>query len=222
MVGPTDDAHDIENKGGHTVKLYTSIGPNPRVVKMFMAEKGLDLERVEIDLRAGENRREPYLSINPGGQTPALQLEDGAVVTEITAICEYLEERTPNPPLIGTTAEERANTRMWTRRVDIKVAEPMANGFRFGEGLAMFESRMRCLPEASAGLKAIAQDGVAWLEANFQGPWIAGDRFTLADVLLFSFLDFGAMVGQPLDPKNKKVVDWFERVKARPSAAASA
>jgi glutathione S-transferase len=204
------------------MKLYTSIGPNPRVVKMFMAEKGLDVERIEVDLRAGENRREPYLAINPAGQTPALELDGGARITEIIAICEYLEEITPNPPLIGTTAEERAHTRMWMRRVDIKVAEPMANGFRFGEGLAMFESRMRCVPEASAGLKAIAQDGIAWVDAHMEGPWIAGGRFTLADILLFAFMDFGAVVGQPIDPQNKKVVDWFERVKARPSAAASA
>lgn len=204
------------------MKLYTSIGPNPRVVKMFMAEKGVDLERVEVDLRGGENRREPFLAVNPSGQSPALQLDDGSVIAEITAICEYLEEKTPNPPLIGTTAEERAKTRMWTRRVDLKVAEPMANGFRFGEGLPMFKDRLRCLPEASAGLKAVAQDGITWLDANMQGPWIAGDRFTLADILLFAFMDFGAVVGQPIDPKNKKIVDWFERVKARPSAAASA
>ncbi|OHB27242.1 MAG: glutathione S-transferase [Phenylobacterium sp. RIFCSPHIGHO2_01_FULL_69_31] len=204
------------------MKLYTSIGPNPRVVKMFLAEKGLDVERIEVDLRGGENRREPYLAVNPAGQTPALVLESGAALTEITAICEYLEEVTPNPPLIGTNAEERALTRMWVRRVDLKVCEPMANGFRFAEGLPMFESRMRCLPEAAPGLKAVAQDGIAWLEENFQGPWITGGRFTLADILLFSFLDFGGMVGQPLDPKYAKVGDWFARVKARPSVAASA
>ena len=205
------------------MKLHTSIGPNPRVVKMFLAEKGLAMDFVEVDLRGGENRREPYnTSVNPAGQTPALELDDGSCVTEITAICEYLEERQPNPPLIGTTAEQRAATRMWTRRVDIKICEPMANGFRYAEGLGLFEGRMRCLPEAAAGLKAIAKDGEEWLEAHFPGPWIAGDRFTLADILLFSFLDFGAMVGQPLDPKFKKVGAWYERVKARPSAAASA
>ena len=111
---------------------------------------------------------------------------------------------------------------MWTRRVDLKVCEPMANGFRFGEGLPMFKDRLRCLPEASAGLKAVAQDGIQWVEAHMKGPWIAGDRFTLADILLFSFMDFGAVVGQPIDPANKRVNEWFERVKARPSAAASA
>ena len=204
------------------MKLYSSVGPNPRVVNMFLAEKGVKLDKTQIDLRGGENRREPYLGVNPAGQTPALELDDGSHVTEITAICEFVEEKHPNPPLIGTTPEERAEARMWTRRVDLKVCEPLANGFRFAEGLPMFESRMRCLPEAAAGLKAVAQDGVAWLEERLEGPWIAGDRLTLADILLFSFLDFGAMVGQPLDPKFKKVGAWYERVKARPSAAASA
>ncbi len=205
------------------MKLYTSVGPNPRVVKMFLAEKGLDPERVTVDLMAGENRREPYTSqVNPAGQTPALQLDNGAFVTEITAICEYLEEAKPQPALIGTTPEERAETRMWTRRVDLKVCEPMANGFRFGEGLRLFESRMRCHPDSSGALKTMAKDGLEWVEANFEGPWIAGDRFTLADILLFAFLDFGAQVGQPLDTANKKLTEWFGRVKARPSAAASA
>ncbi|WP_397415551.1 glutathione S-transferase family protein [Phenylobacterium sp.] len=204
------------------MKLYTSVGPNPRVVKMFMAEKGLDIERVEVDLRAGENRQEAYLKVNPGGQTPALVLDDGSLVSEITAICEYLEERQPNPPLVGSTPEERGATRMWVRRVDLKICEPLANGFRFAEGLPMFQSRMLCVPEAAPGLKAMAQDGLKWLDSQVSGPFIAGERFTLADILLFGFLDFGAMVGQPLDPANTKVAAWFERVKARPSAAASA
>ena len=86
----------------------------------------------------------------------------------------------------------------------------------------MFKDRTRCVPEAAPGLKAMAKDGEEWLEGQFKGPWIAGGDFTLADILLFSFLDFGAVVGQPLDPGFAKLTDWFERVKARPSAAASA
>lgn len=205
------------------MKLHVSVGPNPRVVKMFLAEKGLEVPFVEVDLRGGENRREPYtVSVNPAGQTPALELDDGTCLTEITAICEYLEERQPNPPLIGTTAEERAQTRMWTRRVDLKVCEPLANGFRYAEGLPLFQARMRCLPEAAPGLKLVTRDGLEWLEGQFKGPWIAGQRFTLADILLFAFLDFGAAVGQPLDPACGKLTEWFGRVKARPSAGASA
>jgi glutathione S-transferase len=205
------------------MKLYTSVGPNPRVVKMFLAEKGMDVPRVTVDLMGGENRRAPYTEkVNPAGQTPALELDDGSVLTEILPICEYLEEKHPSPPLIGKTAEERAKTRMWTRRIDIKVCEPMANGFRFSEGLQLFKDRTLCVPEAAPGLKALAKDGESWLENHFQGPWIAGDQFTLADVLLYSFIDFGAQVGQPLDPQFKKLTDWFGRVKARDSVAASA
>ena len=203
--------------------FFNSIGPNPRVVRMFMAERGIEgIPTETIDLRGGENRREPFLSKNPSGQTPALELDNGAFVAEILAICEYLEEKFPSPALIGATPEERAETRMWTRRMDLKVCEPLANGFRFGEGLPMFQSRLRCLPEAAPGLKLVAQDGLEWMEAHLSGDWLAGARFTLADILLFAFLDFGGQVGQPLDPKFTKVNAWFQRVKARPSAAASA
>ena len=205
------------------MKLYNSIGPNPRVVKMFLAEKGIDLPRANVDLMAGENRQAPYLSVNPAGQTPALELDDGAVITEITAICEYLDETHPEPSLIGKTPKERAETRMWVRRVDLNICEPLANGFRFSQGLPLFQSRMRCLPEAADGLKAIAQDRLTWLDGLMAGKrFVAGDRLTLADVLLFCFLDFSAGVGQPLNTDNKNIVAWYERMKARPSAAASA
>jgi glutathione S-transferase len=204
------------------MKLYQSIGPNPRVVKMFIAEKGIDVPREDIDLLGGENRRAPHTSRNPAGQSPCLQLDDGAHLSEITAICEYLEEKHPNPPLIGTTPEERAETRMWTRRVDLKICEPMANGFRFSDGLRLFQDRILTVPEAAPGLKSMAKDGETWLENNFKGPWVAGERFTLADILLYAFIDFGGQVGQPLDPDFKKLTAWRDRVKARPSATASA
>lgn len=205
------------------MKLYNSIGPNPRVVNMFLAEKGVDVTREKVDLMAGENRREPYLTVNPAGQLPALELDDGSVITEVTTICEYLEEKHPEPVLIGKTAEARAETRMWTRRIDLNICEPMANGFRFSQGLALFQPRMRCLPEAADGLKAVAQDKLTWLDGLMAGKtFVAGERLTLADILLFSFLDFGANVGQPLNPANKNIGAWFERMKARPSAAASA
>lgn len=201
------------------MKLYQSIGPNPRVVTMFIAEKRLDIERVDLDLRGGENRQPPHLARNPAGQSPTLELDNGAHLAEITAICEYLEETHPSPPLIGTTPEERAEARMWTRRIDLKICEPMANGFRFAEGLPMFKDRMPCFPEASPGLKAMARDGLQWLDGQLKGPWVCGERFTLADIQLFAFVEFGAMVGQPLDPAFKNIAAWFERMKGRPSAA---
>ena len=205
------------------MKFYNSIGPNPRVVKMFLAEKGVELPSDQIDLMTGENRKEPYLAKNPHGTTPALELDDGDVLAEITAICEYIEELHPDPPLIGRTPEERAKTRMWVRRIDLNIVEPMTNGFRFSTGLAMFKDRVRCMPQAADDLKTLAQEKLAWLDGLIAGhTWIVGDRFTLADILLFCFLDFGGQVGQPLNPDNKAVAAWFGRVKARPSAAATA
>jgi glutathione S-transferase len=188
-------------------------------VALFMAEKGITIPEVRIDIRGGENRRAPYnVEVNPAGQTPALELDDGSVMAEVTAICEYLEERFPEVPLIGSTAEERANTRMWTRRVDLKICEPLTNGYRYAEGLPVFESRMRVLPEAAAGLKAIARDGIRWLDPLLAGrDFIAGDRITLADVMLFAFLDFGAGVGQPIDRDCLHVHRWYEAMKMRPS-----
>src|ERR1700704_6838044 len=147
------------------MKLYNSGGPNPRMVRLFMAAKGFDVPKVDVDLRGGENRREPYLQVNPAGQCPALELDDGTVLAEITAICEYVDEKKKDTPsLIGDTPEERAKTRMWTRRIDLNIAEPAANGFRFAEGLKMFENRIRCIPEAAAGLKATASDRLKWLD----------------------------------------------------------
>jgi glutathione S-transferase len=204
------------------VKLYNSLGPNPRLVRMFLAEKNLEIPAVEIDLMGGENRRPPYTDKNPGGQLPALELDDGSVLGETVAICEYLEELNPEPRLVGATPEERAQTRMWIRRLESRITEPLANGFRFAEGLELFKNRMRCIPQAADDLKATARDGLAWLDGLLQGrSYVAGDRFSLADIVLYALLDFGASVGQPLDPALKNVSDWFARVAARPSAEAS-
>jgi glutathione S-transferase len=205
------------------MKFYNSIGPNPRVVKIFMAEKGLDIPRVEVNLMAGENRQGPYLEKNPAGQLPALELDDGVVLTEILPICEYLEDIHPAKPLIGTNAEERAVTRMWTRRVDLNICEPMANGFRFAEGLGLFKDRIRTIPQAADDLKTVAKEKLAWLDGLIAGrEWVVGERFTLADILLFSFLEFGAQVGQPLDAANANLTAWQARVAARPGVAAGA
>ena len=205
------------------MKFYNSIGPNPRVVKMFMAEKGIDIPRVDVNLMAGENRQEAHLARNPQGQTPTLELDNGVYLAEILPICEYLEEIHPSPPLIGTNAEERAVTRMWTRRIDLNICEPMANGFRFSQGLQLFQNRVHCIPQAADDLKAVAREKLAWLDGLIAGrQFVVGDRFTLADILLFVFIEFGALVGQPLDPANKNLAAWKDRVAARPSAAASA
>jgi glutathione S-transferase len=203
------------------MRFYNSVGPNPQVVRVFMAERGIELPRTEVDLRGGENRQPDYMAKNPAGQMPCLELDDGSYLAEITAICEYLDETTPGLSLIGSNARERAETRMWVRRIDLNIVEPMANGFRFSQGLKLFQNRIHVIPQAADDLKATAQENLAWLDRQMAGKtWICGDRFTLADILLFCFLTFGAAVGQPINPDNKNLAAWLDRAKARPSAAA--
>ncbi len=207
------------------MKLYNSMGPNPHAVRMFAAERGIELDLHQIDLMAGENRQPAFLEVNPAGQLPALVAADGFVVTEVTAICEYLDEHAGEPTdLIGTTPEARAATRMWTRRVDLGICEPMLNGFRFGEGLPIFKDRMMTLPEASTGLKNVAQNRLSWLNDMMADgrSFVTGEHLTLADVFLFCTLAFAGseMVGQPLNPEHTYVVSWFKRMASRPSAAA--
>jgi glutathione S-transferase len=204
------------------MRFYDSIGPNPLVVRMFAAEKGISLDTVKVDLLGGENRQAAYLAKNPIGTLPALELADGTVIAEITVIADYLEDLHPTPALIGTTPAERAETRMWTRRIDLGIAEPMTNGFRASEGRGLFESRIKLVgAEGAADLKAIAKDKLLWLDKQLTGrTFVCGDRFTLADILLFAFMAFGATVGQPIPAEATWVSAWFERVKVRPSAAA--
>jgi glutathione S-transferase len=203
------------------MKLYNSVGPNPRMVRIFMAEKGIEMEMQDVDIRGGENRQAEYLKVNPSGQSPALVTDSGAVIAEITAICEYLDEVGGGESLVGATPEERAETRMWVRRIDLQICEPMGAGFRFGPGLKMFQDRIHCVPEAAEGMAKIAAGRIAWLnEQMADKTWVCGDRFTLADVLLFAFLEFGGMVGQPTADTNNNIMAWMERMKARPSNAA--
>ena len=203
------------------MKLYNSIGPNPHVVRMFIAELGLDIETIEMDLMAGENRQEEHLKRNSSGQSPTLELEDRSFLSEITAICEYLDEKQGNTDLMGKTPEERASTRMWTRRVDLQIIEPLTTGFRYSEGLEFFKSRMQTIPEAADGLKSIAQEKLAWLNGEMDGKdFICGDRFSLADIMLFCFVAFGATVGQNLSKENTNINSWYDRVNERPSATA--
>ncbi|HVA77805.1 MAG TPA: glutathione S-transferase [Candidatus Binataceae bacterium] len=202
--------------------LYDSFGPNPRAMRMYMAEKGIKIETRNVDLMKAENRRPPYTDRNPGGQLPALELDNGACIGETVAIWEYLEEKHPTPALIGATAEERAEARMWQRRVELKITEHLYNGFRYSEGAELFKDRMRILPEAAPGLKQTVQDGLKWLDAQLAGrDFIAGKRFTIADIILYCALDFGSSVGQKVDPSLKNLSAWFARVDARPSTKAS-
>lgn len=204
------------------MKLINSFGPNPRAVRMFLAEKGLNIPMAQVDLFAGENRQAAYVTRNPGGQTPSLELDNGTVIGETVAICEYLEETHPTPVLIGRNAQERAEERQWQRRVELNITELMYNGFRFAEGLGLFKDRVHCIPEAAAGLKASAQGWLKKLDGLIAGRnFICGDELRLVDIILYCCMDFAKDVGQPLDPSLTHIHAWFKRMDARPSATAS-
>lgn len=204
------------------MKLYSSVGPNPRMVRMFMAERGIELPIEEVDIMAGANLTEDYKTLNPSAQSPCLQLDDGTTLAEVTVICAYLDEVSAGPSLIGETAEERAETRMWNRRFDVRILEPMSLAFRSAEGLPIFENRCHVIPHAADDLKATVQKSWAWLEPQMSGKdYVCGDRFTLADVQLYCFAEFGTMVGQGIPADLPNLQAWQARVAGRPSVAAS-
>lgn len=202
--------------------IYDAHSPAPRCLRMFLLEKRLQLPAVTVDVIAGENRQSPYLAVNPAGQTPTLCLNDGSTLAEAVAIAEYLEELYPLPVLIGSTPEQRAQTRQWWRRVELNITEFIHNAYHYAEGLARFESRIPVLPEAADGLKQVAQDRLRWLDSMFEtGPYLCGEHFTAADIWLYVWLDFGGTVNQPFDRSLPNIGPWFERIAARPSAELS-
>ena len=204
------------------MEIIGSFGPNPRALRMFLAEKNMEIPTKELDILAGENRKPPYTDKNPGGQLPSLVLDDGTVIAETVAIFEYLDETNPKPSLVGSNAKERAEARMWQRRIEQRITENLYNGFRFAEGLGLFKDRLRCLPEAAAGLKAAANDNLHWLDKLLgDRKFIVPDRMTMADIILYCALDFGQSVGQAIPSDTPKVKAWFDRMAARPSATKS-
>src|ERR1700728_3833202 len=151
------------------MQLYDAFGPNPRAMRMFLAEKGITIPSTNVDIMTWENRKPPYTDRNPGGQLPALELDNGKCIGETVAIWEYLEEKHPTPALIGTTAEERAEARQWQRRIELQITEHLYNGFRYSEGAALFKDRMRILPEAATVVAAIVHELLKWLAHKAQG-----------------------------------------------------
>jgi len=198
------------------MKLYISQGTNPKVVEYFLQQKRVEIEKQWIDIAKGENLTEDYLRKNPLGQMPVLELDSGQCISQITAICEYLEELYPEPSLLGNSPELRAETRMWLRRIDQLILEPLVSGFKYAEGLSYYQSRIYCIPQAAAELKVLAKHNLAWLEQQLRDqPYICGERFSLADIVLFCFLEFAEHAGQPLDQHNLKILSWMELVRSK-------
>jgi glutathione S-transferase len=202
-------------------RLYDSFGMNPRMVRFYLAEKRIDLPRQEVDILGAENRRADYLERNPAGQLPTLELSDGTFIAETAAIIEYLEELHPEPPLIGSSPKERAITRMWWRRVEIGICRPMVLGFYYSEAIELFRSRFKCYPEQADAQKEIARSGMRWLDGIMNQPWLAGERFTVADICLYCYIDQLWNVGQAIPADLGRLNAWFKRVGERRGAEPS-
>ena len=201
-------------------------GPNPVTVRLFVLERGgLDLDVRIVSLSALENRGEPYRrEVNARGELPALVLDDGRVITEITAICEYLDEVAEGgTSLIGPTPEERAITRMWTRRADFEIAQPLVAWWRGSADAEMYYQGHRILgPGAQDYHRSLTEDGLARFEAELaHKPFLAGDKVTLADILLFAFYSTMAHTAPWAAADSRpNFAAWLARMGARPSAAA--
>jgi glutathione S-transferase len=206
------------------MKLYSATrAPNPRRVLMFLAEKGItDIEVVPVDLAAGEHRGAAFMAKNPLAQVPALELDDGRVLAETRAICTYLEGLHPANNLMGEGFEERAFVEMMDRRCELQLFLRIANCIRHTHpGLAALEQPQFGDFGASQGDKVRAT--ARWLDGVLAGqPYLAGQRFTIADITAFCALEFarGLMRFRPGQEGMANLQAWRDRVAERPSAAA--
>jgi len=203
------------------MKLYdTPFAPNPRRVRWVMAEKGVDdVEIVALDLMKGEHKQPAYVDKSGLAQLPALELDDGTVITESIAICRYLESRHPEPNLFGRTPEETAVIEMWLRRAEILVATPMMLWVRHtAPPLAVLETPN---PALAAYQQAEALKGLAFLDARLAGrEWLAADRLTIADIAAFIGLDFGRLIRFRPPEELKNLDRWAAAMRERPAAKA--
>ncbi|MGB7286710.1 MAG: glutathione S-transferase [Salaquimonas sp.] len=202
------------------MKLYDGgRAPNPRRVQIFLKEKGIEIERVQMDINALEPRSESYSKLNPTKTVPALELDDGAVISETIAICRYFEELHPEPNLFGTTALEKAQIEMWQRRVELYFLLPVAFAFRhLHPGAKTIEPVQ--IAEWGEMNKVRAAKFMELLEAQLsKSEFIAGDRFTVADITLLTGCQFLRPARIEIPTEMIHLTEWFAKAAARPSAA---
>lgn len=202
------------------MKLYDSkIAPNPRRVRIFLAEKGIEVPTVQVDIASGENRKPPYIEKNPLGGTPMLELDDGTCIAESVAICRYFEEIQPNPPLLGTDAKDRALVEMWQRRMELELFRHVTGCFQHTHDY--FKGRIEQVPAFGELCRKAARARLAWLDGDLGSrPFIAGERYTIADITALCAIDFGRVVEIRIAPEQKNLLRWYESVSSRPSAKA--
>lgn len=202
------------------MKLYeAATAPNCRRVRIFLAEKGIEVPIVPVDIVAAENRQPPYLAKNPMGGVPVLELDDGSYLAESMAICRYFEEVQPEPPLMGTDAREKAWIEMWQRRMELELAIPIMFAFRHQH--EFFRGRISQVPEFGAVSKEQALARMDWLDSELaERRYVAGDDFTVADITALIGIDFGRLSKIRISEQQPNLKRWHEEVSSRPSAKA--
>lgn len=202
------------------MKLYDDkLAPNPRRVRIFLAEKGITVPTVNVEILKGEHKTDGYRKVNSLQGVPALELDDGTVIAESVAICRYFEELHPNPPLLGIDPKDRAIVEMWNRRMELVLFVPIAMVMRHTHpALAVIETQIREWGELNKG----RVDKVwRWLDRELEGrAFIAGERFTIADITALCATDFSKFARVPPPKECVQVQRWYETVSARPSAKA--
>jgi glutathione S-transferase len=193
--------------------------PNPRRVRMFLAEKGIEIPYEEIDIVKAVNRGEDFRRKNPLGTVPVLELDDGTCISESVAICRYFEELHPQPPLFGTDAKQRALIEMWNRRMEFNILQPIADAFR--QRHDFFKGRIRQVFEYADVQRLNAEDGLAWLDRELgEHRFVAGDQYSIADITAVVAIDFGRVSKIAIRPEHGNLARWHAEVSDRPSAKA--
>jgi glutathione S-transferase len=202
------------------MKLHESAqAPNPRRVRIFLAEKGIEVPTVQVDIGKAENRRPEFIARNPMGGVPVLELDDGSHLAESVAICRYFEGLQPEPALMGIDARDRAFVEMWNRRMEFEIALPIMQSFRNTHDF--FKGRIPQVAEYGAVCKAAAEKRFEWLDAELASrEFIAGDRYTIADITALVGIDFGRVTKIRIEPDQKNLKRWHDAVSQRPSAKA--
>ncbi len=202
------------------MKIYEfTMAPNPRRVRVFLAEKGIKVPYEQVDIAAGKNRAPEFLKINPMGGLPVLELDDGTHIAESVAICRYFEELHPEPRLMGTDAKDKAVVEMWNRRMEFELLSNTAGAFR--NTSAFFKGRIPQVPEYGEICKNAALKRLEWLDGELANrQFIAGNRFTIADITALIAVDFGRLTDIRIQANQKNLARWHETVSARPSAKA--
>ena len=202
------------------MKLHEAPSPNARRVHVFMAEKAVELDRVAVDIRAGENIQNDYLAKNPAGRVPVLELDDGTFLSESVAICRYLEGLNPDPNLFGSTPLEAASNEMWGRRAEINFMTNVAGAFRNITGF--FKDRETPVKEWGEVCAEVAPKTLTMFDEQLgQTEYLVGDRFSIADITLGVALDFAEMVKVVTIPELANLNRWRAQIAERPSWGAS-